>query len=32
MSQQEKETLMKELKAMVKTKISGFAVPEMIQV
>ena len=32
MTQQEKENLMNELKAMVKNKISGFAVPEMIQV
>jgi acetyl-CoA synthetase len=32
MTQKEKEELANQLKAMVKQKISGFAVPEMIQV
>ena len=32
MNHDEKEKMRNELKAMVKKKISGFAVPEMIQV
>ncbi len=32
MTQKEKEELENQLKSMVKQKISGFAVPEMIQV